>query len=451
MATEKNLTDAFLSRLHLIRESNVPARVVTQVKQCLIDYIGVTLAGAKMMESTGRRYMQFLGSNHGTTTVIGIGAKADINTAILLNGTSAHAIELDDGHRFGMLHPGAPVISPLLALAESEEISAHDFFKGVIVGYEAAIELARLVQPSHREMGYHATGTCGTIGAAMGVSAALRFTETQAKAALSTAVMSASGILEMQEDGSTLKPYSAGRAALSGFISAFVGRAGALGPRDILGGKRGLLAAMACLDNLQFSDKPCSTLAIEEIYRKPYASCRHSHSAIEAALSIKAKHEVKNVEVINVYTYKGAIAGHDHKVIQGINSAKMSIPFSVAVALMLGRAGVNEFSPALVEDKDILGLANKVNVLPDDELTALSPKKRAAVVEVKTTDGKIFTARVDIPKGEPENPMTPSEIENKFLQLALYGGKEEKEAHAILRLIWGLKNDSNIKELIAML
>lgn len=446
-----NLTDSFLNRLLLVRESNIPARVIAQAELCLVDYIGAALAGARMMKCTGKRYLRLLQKNTGPATVIGSGCKADIYTAILVNGTNAHATELDDGHRLGMLHPGVPVITPLLALAEAEKIKARDFFIGVIVGYEAAVELARLVQPSHREKGYHATGTCGTIGAAMGISAALNLSREQTKAALSAAVMSASGILEMQEDDSTLKPYSAGRAALSGFISAFIGRSGALGPQDILGGKRGFLATMASLDIPQYKGKPSNTFAIEEIYRKLYASCRHSHSAIEAALLIREKHKnIKHeVDTINVYTYRSAIAGHDHKTIQGISSAKMSIPFSVAVALTVGRAGVMEFSPPFIEDKEILALASKVNVLADDELTALSPQTRAAVVEIKARDGKIYRQRVDFPKGEPENPLTPKEIKSKFIDLTVYSGKTTQEASKILEIIWNL--DDNISELMVLL
>lgn len=447
-----NLTDTFLNRLFWIRESNIPARVITQAKQCLIDYVGVTLAGAKTMGSIGRRYLQLLGKNTGPATVIGFGSSADINTAILINGTNAHAIELDDGHRYGMLHPGAPVITPLLTLAECKEISAHDFIMGMVVGYEAAIGLACLIQPSHREKGYHATGTCGTIGAAMGISAALRLTKTQAKAALSTAAISASGILEMQEGSSNLKPYSAGRAALAGFISASVGRTGVIGPEDILGGKRGLMATMACINMPQETATTCNNFAIEGIYRKPYASCRHSHAAIEAALSIRARHGilVKDVDVINVFTYKGAVIGHDHKLVHGIGSAKMSIPFSVAVAFAVGRAGITEYSHELIANEEVLGLASKVNVRQDEKLTAISPRKRAAVVEIKTKDGNIFRERVDFPKGEPENPMTPYEVENKFIQLALYGGRSEKEALTILRVIWELE-DIDFHELVALL
>ena len=113
-----------------------------------------------------------------------------------------------------MIHLSAPIIATLLALAESEKINVHDFLCGIIAGYEAAISLSCLIQPSHRRKGYHATGTCGTIGAAMGASVALRFTREQIATSLSCG--HAGGILEIQEDGSELKPYNAANAALNG-------------------------------------------------------------------------------------------------------------------------------------------------------------------------------------------------------------------------------------------
>lgn len=158
---------------------------------------------------------------------------------------------------------------------------------------------------------------------------------------------------------------------------------------------------------------------------KPYASCRHCHSAIEATLQITSENhfEVDKIQQIRVHTYSAAVNGHDHKTIHGTSSAKMSLPYSVAVAVHSGKANINEFDIDSVELDSILSVMEKVDIFVDSELSALAPRKRAAMVEIETTEGAVYKAQVDYPRGEPENPMSLEEIINKFLSLSMYGGK----------------------------
>ncbi len=437
-----NLTDGFLELLFSMRDKGFSEKTVLQAKQCFLDYLGVALAGAAMRGPENQKLLDSFGPACGFT-VIGTGAKTDAFGAVLLNGMNAHAAELDDGHRFGMLHLGSPVLSAMFTAAERESIRGYELITGIIIGYEAAARLACAAQPAHRNKGYHTTGTCGTIGAAMGVAAALGYSRQQAKAALSCAVSSAAGVLEIQEEGSALKPYNAGRAALDGYVSAMMGSVGFRGPDDILGGKRGFLAVMADGAGRAFLEKPADAAPeIERVYRKLYASCRHSHPAVEAALAIAATHNLRpaDIDAVRVFTYRAAVTGHDHQAVHGTHSAKMSTPFSVAVALATGKAGVEEFSRAYVENESVNSLARKVKVLADDELTALAPQKRAAKVEIETKAG-VFRHRVDTPKGEPENPLSPAELEEKFTHLALFGAKTEKETDEIIQKVWNLESE----------
>src|SRR5690606_25240829 len=109
------------------------------------------------------------------------------------------------------------------------------------------------------------------------------------------------------------------------------------------------------------------------------------------------------------------------------NSAKMSTPYSIAVALVKGKAGLSEFTQETINDKDILSLTQKVTVVSDDELTALVPQKRAAIVSVTTKDGQVATERVDYPKGEPENPISDDELKEKFISLMQFSGKSVED------------------------
>ena len=441
------ITDIFLTNLRNRVVNGFTDETLSKARECLLDFIGVSLAGAVTLKGKEQDVANQIETIDGCH-VIGMQKKVNMHVAALLNGISSHVIELDDGHRIGMLHLGSPIISSLLAVAEKEEVSSKDFLNGIVVGYETAIRLACAIQPGHKLKGYHATGTCGTIGAAMAIATALRFDFEQMKSAFSAAVTSAAGVLEMIEGDTELKPFNAGRAAMDGVAAAYIGKARFKAPEDALGGKRGFLKVMT--DNakmdyiLDFNNKRSM---IETIYMKPYAACRHCHPSIEAALHIKENRSFKLDEVENIHidTYKLAVAGHDHTDIKGSNSAKMSIPYSLAVALCTGKAGIDAYTERNIKNPKIQAITKKVSVTDIDELTALCPQKRVAIVTVNTKSGK-FTERIEYPKGEPENPLTKQELEEKFYGLAIYGGLTKNECDVVIKEIEN--NNFNLAKII---
>jgi 2-methylcitrate dehydratase PrpD len=419
-------------------------QIVTLAKRCLLDYLGCSFAGAAMLGKKGNMLLDHLGTPEDGAVVIGFNRKAGILDAALVNGMSAHVAELDDGVRFGMVHPGAPVISALLALVEREKLSSRNLLTGIVVGYEAVVRVAMAIQPAHKARGFHATGTCGTIGAALGVAAALGFTKYQMKQTLSAAATRASGILKVIRDGSELKPYNAGQAAAGGLSAALLGRAGFLGPDDVFTGEGGFFSAMAETADLSFLEKTNgASLEIEKVYVKPYASCRHCHPAIDAALHLRTDNSLipERIQSIKVSTYHLGVSGHEHVQIDGAGSAKMSTPFSVAVALYTGGAGIEAFEVETIRDTDILALARKVTVCSDDALSAVVPLKRPAVVEITTDENRIYKKRVDLAKGEPETPLSMEEINEKFMSLAVFGKKGEIDINHIIQHVWHLETD----------
>jgi 2-methylcitrate dehydratase PrpD len=282
----------------------------------------------------------------------------------------------------------------------------------------------------------------------MAIAAALHFDGEQMKSALSAAITSAAGVLEMIEGDTEMKPFNAGRAAMDGVTAAYIGKARFKAPEDALGGKRGFLKVMTDEPKMEYLTDFCSDkLMIETIYMKPYAACRHCHPSIEAALRLRKKSgfDLSKVQNIDVATYKLAVAGHEHTEIKGVNSAKMSIPYSLSVALKTGKAGLDEFTEKFINDAKIQDITNKVRVRDVDELTVLCPQKRVAEVTV-TTDKRVFTERVEYPKGEPENPLSQQELEDKFRGLALFGGLSTSECEEIISEFQ--KDDFNLEKIM---
>ena len=418
------MTDTFINNLISIRPDKLTDKVFFSASRCFIDYLACTLAGAKS-------------SHPNVVSPFDLHCQSSMPIAALFSGMNSHAVELDDGHRKGAVHVGGTVFSALQSVAQHVRISSRDFLFGAVIGYEATIRLACAIQPGNKLRGYHATGTCGTVGSALGIAAALHYTAAQMKATLSAAVTSAAGVLEMQEDDSDLKPYNVGRAAMDAVAAAFIGRSGMHGPKDALGGKRGFLKVMTDTPHPEFlTDFNGDTLCVEQIYQKPYAACRHAHPVIEAALELRKDIDLARIEKIEVRAYRLAVAGHDHTQIQGISSAKMSIPFGVAVALATGSAGLASYSEATVSNGTILSLTKKVIVLEDEELTRLCPEKRASILTIQMSNGTKLTKRVDYPKGEPENPLSQTELEAKFRELAMFGGLTKEACDMVLCEIW---------------
>ena len=414
-----NLIDGFIGYLFSKTDSAGP-EVYQKAADCVEDYRAVAAAGERKNE---RRWRAVLENSPGPAEVIGSGKTTDPKTAALINGFNAHTLELDDGQRFAMIHLGAAVISAIFSAAAGKAVSEKEILRGVIAGYEAACRTALCMQPAHKKRGFHTAGTCGTIGAAVGAAFATGCRPEQMKTVLSCAVGSAAGMLELQEQSSELKPYNLGRAAMDGYTAAEMGTTGFACPDDMLGGERGFFKLFAGeFDERELTgDKPY--FEIERIYVKPYASCRHSHSAIEAALKIGKSVDRSAIGSVSVRSYDLAVRGHDHQTVCGSASAKLSTPYAVAAALLYGRADLSVFEPV---DPGAAELAKRVSVTEDPRFTALCPAMRAAEVTVYMKDGTEKTERVDYAKGEPENPMTKEEFSEKIAMLRAYAQSADR-------------------------
>ena len=406
-----NLTAAFAAYL-LHKAEQITAQQQKKASSCILDYLAVTEAGAKKNQIRWEPFLQH--APQGKAPLLGLDRQTDGKTAALINGFNAHSLELDDGQRFAMIHLGASILSALESVSAEFGVTQERFTTGIIMGYEAACRAAIAMQPSHKQRGYHTAGTCGTIGSAVGAAFALGFDTGQLRRVLTLAAGSAAGMLELQEQRSELKPYNVGRAAMDGLAAAYVGMTDFETPEDMLGGERGFFRTFSDAWDAEklLSDQPF--FEIERIYVKPYASCRHSHSAVEAAIRLHEQIQGREIAQVTVETYRLGVKGHDHTDISGVASAQLSTPYAVAAALLRGRADLSVFEPL---DDAAIALSPKVRVLESAELTAESPQKRIASVTVRLADGTELTRRVDYAKGDPENPMTKEELLQKAASL----------------------------------
>lgn len=442
-----NKSIEFLKNIDEVKQKKIPEKVIARAKRSLLDYLAVTCAGTEFQKEKLKKYYIFAEPEEGMFKVIGTKKKVVLKEAVFLNGLNSHALDFDDGTNSGIIHLGSPIFSLLIPLAQQHKISVNDMLKAAVIGYEASYTMAVSIQPGHKAMGYHATGTCGVLGATIAASYMLNFSEEDRFQAFAAACVSATGMLKVLDNGSELKPYNVAKTALLALTSLQLAKSGFRGDADPLGG-RGFLKMMT--GNKDVELKPVllnGTYAIMKSYTKPYASCRYTHPAVEAAIHLKNRYDLKaeDVERIDIRTYSLAVFGHEHTEISGSYSAKMSIPYATAVGLIYGKAGLQEFSEETVRNAEILSLTRKIHVMSDDELSKVFPDIQAAIVNVKTKD-KVFSDRVDFPKGEPENPLTDEEFRARYNNLMEYSGVTAAVGSAVFDIAY--KEKATVEEMI---
>lgn len=427
---QTNQSEEFLKAIDRVWNKPIPSQVMERARLSLLDYLAVTCAGAAFQKEKLAKYDAFSQPEKGEFRAIGTGRDLALKEAVFLNGLNGHALDFDDGTNSGIIHLGAPIFSLLIPLGQRHGIRVPDLLKAAIVGYETSYTMAVSIQPGHKALGYHATGTCGILGAAMAGTYMLDFSEEERFQTFGAACVAASGMLKVLDEGSELKPFNVAKTSLLALTALALGKSGFKGPADPLGG-RGFFQMMTGKEDVTL--KPMllnGSYAIMKSYTKPYASCRYTHPAVEAAIHLRSRVRLDDVEGIHVKTYDLAVPGHDHTDIRGSYSAKMSIPFATAAALIHGKAGLQEFSEAAVKDEKLLGLTKRVTVSADDELSAAFPDMQAAVVTIRTKSGE-FADRVDFPKGEPENPLTDGEFRERYENLMAYAGADAASSFAL--------------------
>ena len=418
---------------------------INTVKAAFLDFFGVTYRGANenspaIAFNTINEIFHDNGNSGLEASIIGKpGVKTDVLNAAFLNGISAHTLELDDGHRQAQAHLGAVIFPTALALSEAYGFGGKEFFEAVIVGYEVGILLGKMVNPRHRENGFHTTGTIGTFVSGAVASKLLKLDESQILNALGLCGTQAAGLLESDHAGSMGKVLHVGKANYNGMLSAFLARNGFTGAETIVEGSEGFLRAMVYNEdfngeNYSFDSilEDVGVVKVRDIYFKKYPFCRHLHSSIDTALKLKASlgDEYVHIENVAVKTYDVA-ADHNNFNPKNLEELKQSLPYAVAITLVMGEVDIDSLDK-LVEyglfenystvDKvnTIKNLVDRMLILKDEKLNDLYPNKRPSNVIIKLDEefrNGVFQNITFIPKGDFENPYELSELIDKFKSL----------------------------------
>ncbi|MDZ7760514.1 MAG: MmgE/PrpD family protein [Desulfovermiculus sp.] len=455
------LTQEVVTRCQSIQFPALSSEEKDWVKYLLLDFIAVAARGSLYESGIQAQQCARMLSQNGDIAfpIIGTEFKADPSSAALAVGTAAHSLELDDVTNEASLHAGVTVFSAALTASAFGRGSTSDFFEAVIAGYELTSRLGMAVNPAeHYRRGFHPTGTCGVFGAALAAAKMLGADEKQLLYALGIAGSQASGSMEFLSEGAFTKRFNAGWAAHSGVIAAVLASQGFIGPRTSIEGRYGFLNAYS---PAPLPDKLAelwgSPYMITRTSIKPHACCRYKQGPIDGILKIMSENNLQAQDIKKV-TLGVLEAGFPlvaepieaKKLPKTIVEAQFSMPFGAAVAMAHGKASLDQYTDQNLSDPEIKDLMERVECVKDPEIEKDFPKKWPASVQISTKQGLFYTVRIDYPKGDPENPLSWSELEDKFHEL-LKPVYSDKQRLAIINNVRGLDKDKNLDRFIMLL
>jgi len=400
---------------------NLPAEIQQAAKERLLDTIGAMIAGR-----AGWAYgdaliaaMKNLGS--GTCSVIGPdhGSCFPAARAAMINAAFAHAIELDDGHKFAGVHAGAVIIPTALAIGQDVGATGKEILAAIVIGYEIVYRLAVAQSPDLIERGFHPSATCGTVGAMAVAGKLLGLNEQQMANGLGMSVLQASGMMEATVSGQQSKCVMVGNSAFNGIACAYVAQAGLEGCLTAFEGKTGLFHGMSrCIAPEEVTAGLGRDYWIVDTYNKFYPTCRHAQPAIEAVLDLAVEYDIDPAQVERILVGTHHVAYELTGLIyepKNPGEAKFSIPYGVAAALVDHGVAVRHLEKQAFQNKKYLDLAQKVQVFIDEKINGLYPKKRGAQIQITLKDGTIYSRECFDLKGSPQNPVNFDALKNKFV------------------------------------
>ncbi|MCC6193709.1 MAG: MmgE/PrpD family protein [Burkholderiales bacterium] len=425
MADRSRYTETLAAFCAQLRYGDLPQDVVHRAKLCLLDSIGVMLAGATT--AIGKRTLDaaLRFDPQGTSTAIGSARTASPPAASLVNGSLLEIFEMQDGWRLGNVHP-CVVIPAALSIAEWKKAPGRDVLAAMVAGYEVVNRLSWTMVPRHLARGFLPTGTAGTCGSAVAAGCLLgldsaHMTQAMGVSAFILPVSTAENLWE----GHSIKPLHAGYAARQGVEASLLADDGfeACPIEGSAAHGRGVLEiTTGDVDFTRLTARLGEYFTIRDVYFKAIPACRHVHGTAEAVQNAVANRTVKpgDVEAIRVHTYTLSATRLNRYPEPGGTAiaAQFSIPFAAAAALADLALGMAQFRDSRVRDPLLLDLARKVSVHVDPQIDALYPDVTPTRIEIVLRNGETLTSRVDTPKGDPRAPLTDAELIAKFRETA---------------------------------
>ena len=437
----------------------IPPEVIQMGKRCLIDGIGVILAGStEPCSHIVREFIQQAGKSSQATTLGQGSRKTTAPLAALANGTSGHAMDFDDTQLstspdriYGLLtHPTIPALSAALAVSEEKNASGKTFLESFLIGFEVECKIAEAIKPDHYKKGFHTSGTIGTFGAATSAAKLLGLSEEQTAHTLGIAASLSSGI--RVNFGTMTKPLHVGRAAENGITATQLASRGYTSDRESLDSPWGYFQIFGGgFDKEKISGLMGNpyTILNPGVSIKPYPCGVLSHPSMDALLDLVKEYDIQpeRVEEIRLGAGSNILNPLRYQNPQTALEAKFSLQFCLTSILLERKAGIKQFSDEFVKSPKVQDMMKKVKTSLHPGLESKGYDKILSIVDVKLKDGKTLTKESGSYRGSPQNPLTEGELSEKFRECTELVLDDDQISEA-LNHINSIEELANVRELI---
>jgi 2-methylcitrate dehydratase PrpD len=442
---------------------DIPKDVLDLGRKSMLDGFGLALAGsASVLAPLIRQYVKSLGIAEGRASIIGTSMKSHLRFAAFANGASIHADDFDDTQLsaakdrvYGLLtHPTVGVLPPSFAVCELGRRSGKELMTAYQVAVEVECKIAEAISPRHYNDGFHTTGTVGSLGSAAACAKLRGLNALQVAYALGVAATEGGGFRD--NFGSMTKPFQAARAAESGTVAVDLAAIGWTAANDILEAPLGFFQAEgggfdpgSIVGRL---GKPW-TFANPGVSIKPHPSGSLSHPAMGEMLRLIHDNNLKAADVAKVDVggnHSMTTSLLHHRPITGLEG-KFSMEFCLSILLLDGKAGLPQFTDAVVQRPDVQAMVRRVNFYVDPVAEAAGFDKMTSILKITMKDGRVINGRAEFAKGSPSNPMSFEEVADKFRGCAEFAKWPKEKMEAAITFITNIEAAPDVSKLAALL
>lgn len=411
MNTTRELADFATS----LRYRDLPSSTVSMAKRLLLDGLACLVSGTR--GGPGRSAtatVRCLGGHPHATVFVG-GFKTSARDAAFANGVTLYSVGLNDIHKASVSHPGGCIIPVLLSVGEWRDVGGEDLIAAMVAGYDVNGRIGRAVAPSHRERGFHPTGTCGVFGATAAVGRLMGIEPNLMASAFGIAGSQAAGLYEFHHDGSLTMIFHAGRAAQNGVEAVLLARDGLSGPVTVLEGSKGFCQATSNgFDEKSMTKGLGEDYLIEETSFRPYYGCSSTIAASGATEQILRDFGIAAAEIDDIEVRCHPVVAKDNFEPNPTTllGARLSMQFNVGLVLDRGGIVTADLDDDDLSSPSIREKMNKVRLTSDPDM----PRFGATVI-IKTVSGERAEVANLTPRGDASHPLTWEDIVDKFRRM----------------------------------